>query len=98
MELGETLVEAVRREVKEEVGLDVDVIEFLLIQEAIFTREFWKKRHFIFFDYYCRCDSDKVKLDQKELQEYAWVYPGEAFTMDLDSFTKKTLEKYLARN
>ena len=49
IEVGETMEEAVKREVKEEVGLDVEVVEFLLMQEAIFAEEFWKKKHFIFF-------------------------------------------------
>jgi nucleoside triphosphatase len=98
IELGETMAEAVKREVKEETGLDVEIVEFLLHQEAMFSSEFYKRKHFIFFDYYCRSGNQTVKLDQDELQDHVWVYPGEAFNMDLDSFTVKTLQKFLARN
>ena len=98
IEIGETMKEAVAREVKEEVGLDVEVAEFLLMQEAIFADEFWKKKHFIFFDFLCRSRDGQVKLDGRELQEYVWEYPGAAFRLNLDSFTMKTLEKYLQRN
>ena len=98
IESGETMKEAVAREVKEEVGLDVEVSEFLLMQEAIFADEFWKKKHFIFLDFLCRSRDQQVKLDGRELQEYVWEYPGAAFRLNLDSFTKKTLEKYLQRS
>ena len=97
VEVGETMKEAVAREVKEEVGLDVEVAEMLLMQEAIFTVEFWKRKHFIFFDFLCKSKDQQVKLDGRELQEYVWKYPGAAFRLNLDSFTKKTLEKYLQR-
>ena len=97
IEDGETMKEAVAREVKEEVGLDVEVAEMLLMQEAIFTEEFWKRKHFIFFDFLCKSKDQQVKLDGRELQEYVWEYPGAAFRLNLDSFTKKTLEKYLQR-
>ncbi len=97
IEVGETMKEAVAREVKEEVGLDVEVAEMLLMQEAIFTEEFWKRKHFIFFDFLCKSKDQQVKLDGRELQEYVWEYPGAAFRLNLDSFTKKTLEKYLQR-
>ncbi len=98
IELGETMVEAVRREVKEEVGLDVEVLEMLLMQEAIFTPEFWKKKHFIFTDFLCHIKDQQVKLDQDEIQEYLWVYPGAAYSLKLDSFTRRTLDKYLTRS
>jgi nucleoside triphosphatase len=98
IEVGETMKEAVVREVKEEVGLDVEAVEMLLMQEAIFAEEFWKKKHFIFFDFLCKSKDQQVKLDGRELQEYVWEYPGAAFRLNLDSFTKKTLEKYLERN
>ncbi len=98
IEIGETMFEAVKREVKEETGLDVEVKEILLTQEAIFTPEFHKKKHFIFFDLLCRSRDQQVKLDQKELREYIWVYPGAAYNLKLDSFTRKTLDKYLTRS
>ena len=91
------MIDAVRREVKEEVGLDVEVVEMLLVQEAIFPPEFYKKRHFIFIDFYCKSKDQQVKLDQDEIQDYIWVYPGAAYNLKLDSFTRKTLDRYLAR-
>ena len=97
IEVGESMIDAVRREVKEEVGLDVEVVEMLLVQEAIFAPEFYKKKHFIFIDFYCKSKEQQVKLDQDEIQDYIWVYPGAAYNLKLDSFTKKTLDRYLGR-
>ncbi len=96
IEVGETMRDAVRREVKEEVGLDVDVVQLLLVQEAIFTPEFYKRKHFIFFDFLCRTKDEQVRPDRDEIQDYVWAFPGEALNMDLDLFTRKTLEEYLA--
>ncbi len=98
IEVGETMRDAVIREVREEVGLDVEVAEMLLMQEAIFAKEFWKRKHFIFFDFLCKSKDQQVKLDGRELQEYVWEYPGAAFRLELDSFTRKTLERYLQRS
>jgi len=78
--------------------LDVEVAEMLLMQEAIFPEEFWKRKHFIFFDFLCKSRDQQVKLDGRELQEYVWEYPGAAFGLELDSFTRNTLEKYLQRS
>jgi nucleoside triphosphatase len=97
IEVGESMADAVRREVKEEVGLDVEVVEMLLVQEAIFAPEFYKKKHFIFIDFYCKSKDQQVKLDHDEIQDYIWVYPGAAYNLKLDSFTRKTLDRYLER-
>lgn len=97
IEIGETMEEAVKREVREEVGLQIEVVEFLTMHEAIFTKEFYKKRHFIFFDFLCKTGDKPVKPDQTEIQDYLWEYPGQAFNLNLDSFTWKTIAKYLQR-
>ena len=97
IEVGETMVDAVKREVKEEVGLDVQVGNMLLMQEAIFAPEFYRKRHFIFIDFACRSKDEQVKLDQDELQEYLWIYPGAAYNLKLDSFTRKTIDKFMEK-
>src|SRR5437899_7463522 len=98
IEVGETMVDAVKREVKEEVGLDVDVVNMLLMQEAIFAPEFYKKKHFIFIDFYCKSKNEQVKLDQKEIQNYLWIYPGTAYNLKLDSFTRKTIDRDLEKS
>ena len=97
IELAETMKQAVKREVKEEVGLDVDVADLILTQEAIFSPEFWKRRHYIFFDFLCRCESDTVRVDGVEVQDHLWVEPAEALTMNLDSFVRRSIKEYLRR-
>ena len=97
IEVGETTIEAVKREVKEEVGLNIEVGNMLLMQEAIFAPEFYKKRHFIFTDFACRSTDGQVKLDRDELQDFTWVYPGAAYNLKLDSFTKKTIDKFMEK-
>jgi nucleoside triphosphatase len=96
VELGETLEEALRREVKEETGLDIHDIELLLFQEFIYDKSFWKKRHFIFFDFACKSDGTDVTLNA-EAQESVWILPQEALNHAMDSYTKRAIETYLER-
>lgn len=95
VEIGETIEEALKREIKEEVGLEVELVKFLTLQEAIFSKEFFKPKHFIFLDYLCKSSTSDVKVDGKELQEHMWVNPKNALKLNIDSFTRKTIKKYL---
>jgi len=95
IELGENMERALRREVKEEVGLNIEVVKLLLIQEAIYSPEFWKRKHFIFFDFLCRASDGGISVDGCEVQDYIWTRPEEALGLKLDSFTRKLVEEYL---
>jgi len=95
IELGETMEQALRREVKEEVGLSVEVEKLLLIQEVIYSPEFWTRRHFIFFDFLCRAGDGAVGVDGCEVQDYLWARPEQALKLKLDSFTRNLVEKHL---
>ena len=95
VELGERIEETAVREAKEETGLDIYDLEFINFQQFIYDPAFWKKRHFIFFDFAARTDSTEVVLND-EAQEYIWIDPQEALELPLDSYTRVSVEKYVA--
>lgn len=94
IELGETMEEALVREVKEETGLDVFDIQFLCFQEFIYDESFWKSRHYIFFDFVCRSKTRWANLNH-EAQEFVWVTPQQALEMPVDHYTEVAIRRYL---
>ena len=97
VELGERLEETAIREAKEETGLDIYDLKFINFQEFVYDRAFWKKRHFIFFDYACKTDSLSVTLND-EAEEYVWVRLDAALHLPLDSYTRTSVKKIIAGN
>ncbi len=96
IEVGEKSEDAVKREVKEEVGLDVTPLKLILIQQAIYPKNFVLHRHFIFLDYLCSSKSLEVKLDNREINEYIWLDPEQALKEDIEDYTRNLINKYLS--
>ena len=96
IEVGESAEQAIVREAKEETGLDVIPIKLLLVQEAVFSEEYYKPMHYLFFDFLCETENDNVKLDNRELNEYGWFDKKEIQNADVESYTKNVLKAYKA--
>ena len=93
VELGETLEEALKREIKEETGLSIFNIEFVIMHEFIYDNAFWKKKHFIFLDYACKTIEESVVLND-EGQEYIWVSLEKVDSLDVDPYAKKAIDSF----
>ena len=100
IEMGETMEAALKREMKEETNLDVENIEFLMVQDGNdMTKEsFAQKKHFIFIDFIAKAKNENVILEAREASEFVWVAPRDALKLDLNRSTRVFIEKYLSKN
>lgn len=97
LEFGETTEECAIREVKEETGLDITDLKLLKIDECIYPKEFFEKRHFIFFTYMAKTNETKVILNE-EAQIYEWVDLKDALTYDLNEPSIPIIKQIIKEN
>ena len=86
---GETSEAALRREILEETGLKISDIKFVLVQDCIHSKEFYRDAHFVLLNYTCRCagKNPRVALNE-EGREFRWVKLAEAKKLKLNKPTK----------
>ena len=78
VEIGETLVECVRREIAEETGLGIDVIGLAGYREMILAADVGARgRHFVILPFAAQWRSGEVTLNE-ELAEFRWTAPDAA--------------------
>lgn len=93
VEVGEELEAALRREVMEEVGLAVQVGQFLGVRQAIDDREFFPGRHCVLLDFFCRRVDGEIR-GSDEVAEWCWVSPEEALALPLGPYTRSAVTEY----
>ena len=90
---GETSTAALRREIKEETDLEIADIVFVLVQDCIHSREFYREAHFVLLNYSCRVRGKTEVTLNEEAQEFRWVSMEDAMGMDLNQPTRVLLEE-----
>ena len=86
---GEPALAALRRELKEETGLNIKDIKFVLVQDCISSKEFYRDAHFVLLNYTCRCvaKNPRVVLNE-EAREFQWLKLAAAAKLKLNKPTK----------
>jgi 8-oxo-dGTP diphosphatase len=106
LELGETLEQGVMRELAEETGLDVKVIEIIEVFERIFPAPpkadgtpgdaSRPQYHFVILDYLCDLRGGTLSAGSDAL-EFAWAREEELVKFDLTVAATRVLRKAFAR-
>jgi phosphoglycolate phosphatase len=93
---GETSTDALRREVKEETNLEISDIRFVLVQDCIHSKEFYRDAHFVLLNYTCVCTGNTDVRLNDEANDYRWVTPEAGLKMELNTPTRILVEAVLA--
>ena len=95
VERGELLEAALHREVLEETGLSIHDVRFVVAQDSIDAPEFHRLAHMVLMNYHCLTDDADVRLND-EAEGFLWVTPTEAFALDLNTPTRRLIERWLS--
>ena len=93
IDYGETMENAFIREAREETGLAIGEVRFVLNQDCVEHPEFHRPRHFILVNYSASVKGVRppVKLNH-EADEFAWVAAERALEMPLNGPTRVLIE------
>jgi 8-oxo-dGTP diphosphatase len=95
VELGESLIEATRREIREETGLDVDVGPLIEVFDRIHRRDGRVQYHFVIADYLCTPRGGSLAASD-DAEAVAWVNPEELKAYGVNDCAIRVIRKGLA--
>lgn len=95
VEYGETFAEALKREMKEEIDVEIEVLELLDVCDHILVEE---GQHWVSPTYICRVVKGEPKnMEPGKCQELRWVTLAEAENLPLSMITKQDVSCLKAR-
>jgi 8-oxo-dGTP diphosphatase len=105
LELGETLAQGVARELVEETGLEVNVLEIIEVLERIYPAPpgadgtpgdaARPQYHFVILDYLCEARGGTLCAGS-DAREFAWAREDELVKFDLTALATRVLRKAFA--
>ncbi len=94
IERSESSETALKREIREETGLEISDIRFVMNQDCIDSPEFIRPEHFILLNYLAKASSHEVTLND-EAEDFRWVSIDEALNLNLNTATKILLQRVI---
>ncbi|MDB5104523.1 MAG: hypothetical protein JWP91_2212 [Fibrobacteres bacterium] len=96
IDYGETMENAFIREAREETGLEISRVAFVMNQDCVEHPQFYRPRHYILVNYTAKVSGTRptVKLNH-ESDAYVWADAKEALALPLNAPTRVLLEKIL---
>lgn len=95
---GETCEAALVREILEETALELQGIEFVMVQDCIEPPEFQRSAHFLLLNYIARCAAAQPQVVlNEEAQAFQWLPLAAALRMDLNIPTRILLDECMLR-
>lgn len=93
LELGESLVDGVAREVREETGLDVDVGPVVEVFDRVHRDETGRIRyHFVIVDFLCRPRGGALQAGD-DASEARWVARAEVAGLGVNAFAAAVIDR-----
>lgn len=93
LEVGETLIEGVRRELAEETGIEVQVRSLIEVFERIDRDPSGKTQfHFVVLDYLCAAVRGTARAGS-DVSEVAWATPSEFEKYELTETASRVIRK-----
>ncbi len=96
IEPGERMADALRRELREEIGIEVDQIRPAFFKDGVYDKLLpdgsRQPMYLIFLVFHCRATGEQLNLNE-EFSEYRWVQEKDWYTLDLNWETKDTLAR-----
>lgn len=95
VELGETLIEAVTREIREETGLEVNVGDVVEVFDRVHRLAGRIQYHFVIIDYLCRPIGGTLQAGD-DADDVAWVSVDELERYGVNEFATRVIRRGLA--
>ena len=96
LETGESLLDAGKREVREELGAELDVERLFHVSEELIRDEAGRVRfHFILIDFLASLDPPEAKIVlNEESERFRWFRPEDVAGLETTDNTRGIVEKY----
>lgn len=88
---GETLIDALKREIKEETNIKVYDIKFLGVQEYIPSSD----KHYVFIQFICYANKDQKIILNREASQYGWFKKKDLSKIKIAPPTMNLINTYL---